>query len=398
MYKYQDRNTKPLFQELFPFGGKLDKENRWLKVAEIIPWKELEGVYAARHAKRGRPAKDSRLIVGLLAIKHMTELSDEEVLESVRENPYQQAFCGFDQLVTDKILDPSTLTKQRKRLGKGFFEELEKKVYEVLIEKKLLKAKGMYVDATVFPESIKYPNDVGLLNDVKQIIQYVRRNLEQVRGLMGRLEKKGEVIGQKVRQRLEVAGEIYEQQKAMYKEKVKRIKDRIVSFAMPYVRPIVRGKTGKEVEFGSKAGCVHVDGFVFLDHLEHRAFAEEEFVKKHVETYKERFGKAPSSFTADKKYGTKNNREYLEKEGIRVGFKALGRKRKDAERSSRWLKKKQRERNRIEGDFGNGKEHYGLDRVLYSIENGSEIWVRLGLLGMNLKTALRKIQLKPLAC
>ena len=44
------------------------------------------GVYAARHAKRGRPAKDSRLIVGLLAIKHMTELSDEEVLESVRES------------------------------------------------------------------------------------------------------------------------------------------------------------------------------------------------------------------------------------------------------------------------------------------------------------------------
>ena len=56
------------------------------------------------------------------------------------------------------------------------------------------------------------------------------------------------------------------------------------------------------------------------------------------------------------------------------------------------------ERNRIEGDFGNGKEHYGLDRALYSIENGSEIWVRLGLLGMNLKTALRKIQLKPSVC
>ena len=154
---------------------------------------------------------------------------------SQSENPYQQAFCGFDQLVTDKILDPSTLTKQRKRLGKEFFEELEKKVYEVLIEKKLLKAKGMYVDATVFPESIKYPNDVGLLNDVrewlvkrvkeyggkagekirtycrrakqeflnfarkkvkqkkairkaqKQMIQYVRRNLEQVRGLMGEI-------------------------------------------------------------------------------------------------------------------------------------------------------------------------------------------------------------------
>jgi len=44
MYKYQDRYTRALFQELFPFVGKLDKENRWLKVAEVIPWKELEGV------------------------------------------------------------------------------------------------------------------------------------------------------------------------------------------------------------------------------------------------------------------------------------------------------------------------------------------------------------------
>ena len=35
----------------------------------------------------------------------MEELSDEEVLESVRENPYQQAFCGFDQLVTSKRLN-----------------------------------------------------------------------------------------------------------------------------------------------------------------------------------------------------------------------------------------------------------------------------------------------------
>src|SRR3990167_1791563 len=278
----------------------------------------------------------------------------------------------------------------------------------------------MYVDATVFPESIKYPNDVGLLNDVrewlvkrikgygekagekirtycrrakqeflnfarkkvkqKKMIQYVRRNLEQVRGLVGKLEKRGEVIGEKVRQRLEVAGQIYEQQKTMYKEKVNRIKARIVSFVRPYVRPIVRGKNGKEVEFGSKGSGAHGDGFVFLNYLEHRAFAEEGLVKEHVEAYQERFGKLPPSFTADKKYGTRENRKYLEGLGIRQGFKMLGRKRRDDTKSSRWFKKKQRERNRIEGDFGNGKEHYGLDRVLYSIEDGSEMWVRLGLL------------------
>ena len=127
-----------------------------------IPWKELEGVYTARHAKRGGPSKGSRLIVGLLVVKHMTGLSDEGVVESVRENPYQQAFCGFDQLVTEKILDPSTLTKQRKRLGKEFFEELEKKVYEVLIEKKLPKAKGMYVDATVLRSCVQVLHIAGI--------------------------------------------------------------------------------------------------------------------------------------------------------------------------------------------------------------------------------------------
>ncbi len=51
---------------------------------------------------------------------------------------------------------------------------------------------------------------------------------------------------------------------------------------------------------------------------------------------------------------------------------------------------KQRERNRIEGSFGNGKQHYGLDRVRYSIENGSEIWIRSGILAMNLKTAAKR--------
>ena len=76
----------------------------------------------------------------------------------------------------------------------------------------------------------------------------------------------------------------------------------------------------------------------------------------------------------------------------------LGRKRSDDTKSSRWFKKKQRERNRIEGDFGNGKEHYGLDRVLYSIEDGSERWVRLRLLAMNLKTAWRKMNIKPSVC
>jgi hypothetical protein len=47
----------------------------------------------------------------------------------------------------------------RERLGLKFFKELEKKTYRLLIERKIIKAKWMLADATVFPEEIKYPND-----------------------------------------------------------------------------------------------------------------------------------------------------------------------------------------------------------------------------------------------
>jgi hypothetical protein len=68
----------------------------------------------------------------------------------------------------------------------------------------------------------------------------------------------------------------------------------------------------------------------------------------------------------------------------------LGRRAKLEHKDERWFKRKQKERNRIEGSFGNGKQHYGLNRVRYSITNGSEIWIRAGILAMNLKTAAKR--------
>ena len=94
MYRRKDRKTLPLFPELFPFGGKLNESNRWLRIAELIPWEELESEYAKRFSDVGRPGTDAQLVIGLLLLKHMTGLSDEGIVEEVLENPYMQAFCG----------------------------------------------------------------------------------------------------------------------------------------------------------------------------------------------------------------------------------------------------------------------------------------------------------------
>ena len=127
--------------------------------------------------------------------------------------------------------------------------------------------------------------------------------------------------------------------------------------------------------------------------MNHDNFSEAQvgIVENQVGHYERMFKKKPPSFAADKLYGSLANRKLLKEKGIRGAFKALGRKGKDRGAYDQWFKKKQRQRNQIEGAFGNGKNHYGLEKILYHGIEGSEIWVRSCILGMNLKTALARI-------
>ena len=175
-----------------------------------------------------------------------------------------------------------------------------------------------------------------------------------------------------------------------HKRKVNRIANRIVSLHRPYVRPIKRGKLRQDTEFGGKGAVVHVDGFLFLDHFKHEAYDEAELAVHHVAAYQERFGRLPPYLAADQKYGTQDNRDRLGPLGIRTSFKPRGRKAKHKHSENAWFKDKQKKRNRVEGAIGNVKEHNGLDRVRYAGVDGSEMWVRAGILAMNLKTALKR--------
>ena len=54
----------------------------------------------------------------------------------------------------------------------------------------------------------------------------------------------------------------------------KKVRDRIVSIDRHYVRPIVRGKETKSVEFGAKVNNIQIDGISFIEHLSFKAFNE----------------------------------------------------------------------------------------------------------------------------
>ena len=153
-YKSKDRLLEGgLFKELMPFGGKLNGNNRWIKLHDKIPWVQLEELYRKYYSHLGRPGKDSQLINGLLIIKHTKDISDEKVVEEFMENPYLQYFCGYDQLVTlEQEIDPSTLSKVRGRVGVEYFRMFEEEIIKILIDEKVIKVNEQMVDATVYPE------------------------------------------------------------------------------------------------------------------------------------------------------------------------------------------------------------------------------------------------------
>ncbi len=54
-----------------PFETALDKNNRWVKLSQCIPWDVLaESYYAGFSVKKECPAKDARLVIGAVIIKH----------------------------------------------------------------------------------------------------------------------------------------------------------------------------------------------------------------------------------------------------------------------------------------------------------------------------------------
>jgi hypothetical protein len=199
---------------------------------------------------------------------------------------------------------------------------------------------SLLMDATACPQDIAYPTDLNLLNDarekseelidelhaglttakprtyreiarkkylktaqkkkktkkeirkaIREQLQYLKRNISNIHKLLEQYDKIP--LRKKQYKYLLVIQTLYDQQKYMYDNRVHSVEDRIVSIHQPHVRPIVRGKTNANVEFGSKIQVSLVNGIAFLDELSWDAFNEGTRLEKSVEKYRARFGFYP---------------------------------------------------------------------------------------------------------
>lgn len=139
MYRSEKFNPT-LFGKLFHLGGKLADANRWLKLAEVLPWEKLDEGYGRSFSTGyGRPAKDSRLVCGLLIVKRLKDLSDEDAVAEFMESPYIQAFCGLEYFSLEDVINPGILSERRKRLGPEFLALLDAELSAALKANKDLK-------------------------------------------------------------------------------------------------------------------------------------------------------------------------------------------------------------------------------------------------------------------
>ena len=165
---------QPQTAELFRprLDEQINMKHPLVKLAALIDWAEIERTFAVSFtSSRGRPALPPRLIAGLLYLQHTFDASDEAVVNTWVENPYWQFFCGETYLQTELPIDPSSLTRWRKRMGEEGVETLLAASIDAARRGGVIhkaSAQQVIVDTTVMPKAIAYPTDSRLLDKSRQ--------------------------------------------------------------------------------------------------------------------------------------------------------------------------------------------------------------------------------------
>lgn len=190
MIKYTPSNQLTLSGFSHPFDQELSPKNRWVKLAQLIPWDALALVYSKELSSTlGRKSIDVRMVIGAIIVKHKLGLDDRGTVAMISENIYLQYFCGLPGFQTKEPFHPTVFVDIRKRMGASNFDAWNALIIERADELKPKKKKTiskdsddddsentgqaknkgtLKVDATVANQKIVYPTDAGLLNTARK--------------------------------------------------------------------------------------------------------------------------------------------------------------------------------------------------------------------------------------
>ena len=195
----------------------LDSKHALFKLANMVDWSLFEKSFAPLFcADNGRPPKPIRLMTGLLMLKHLRNVSDEQVVVQFTENAYYQYFCGLEVFSTSAPCASSELVHFRHRIGEEGVELIFKESIRINLAiedrkkedddkknrkdgrgRKSNKEQTAFIDSTVQEKNITFPTDSKLLN---KIIDYCHK-VAKAKGIKVRQSYVREVKELKLTQR-----------------------------------------------------------------------------------------------------------------------------------------------------------------------------------------------------
>lgn len=165
-----------------------------VRLSKVIDWSHFDQAFGKLYSEgQGRPAKPTRLMVGLHYLKHAFDLSDEQVVAQWVENPYWQHLCGEEYFQHEFPIDPSSMTRWRNRLKSEGLETLLSETVRAGLKTKVLKRASLQrlnVDTTVQEKAISFPTDARLYHRMReQLVNKAKVHGIELRQSFSRLSK-----------------------------------------------------------------------------------------------------------------------------------------------------------------------------------------------------------------
>lgn len=282
----------------------IDLGHELAKLGRLVEWDALATDLSGKYcADNGRPGEPIRLMAGLLFLKDLKGLSDEEVCEVWRENPYFQYFCGEEFFQHRLPVEPPSLSIFRKRIGEEGEERLLQETIKLGLKTGAVTARDLLkvnVDTTVQEKAVRFPTDTQLCHKAREELvkaakacgvelrqTYVRKSKHAVfltnKYMAARQMNRGRKMAKKARNYLgrvmrdiERAAERNPLLKKVFNSDLAKAKkiyaqaanpkepDKIYSWHAPEVECIAKGKAHKKYEFGCKASIASTNKSNFI--------------------------------------------------------------------------------------------------------------------------------------
>lgn len=273
----------------------LDANDPLIALADAIEWdriiQELGKYYDQTN---GRPGKPIRLMAGLLMLKQLENLSDENVVLQWKRNPYYQYFCGMSDYHSSLPCDPSELSQFRKRIGQKGIDVIFGS--SVALHSEAAEEERVIIDTTAQEKNVTYPTDgklaIKIINRLHKIakregIALRRTYVKEIKGhritlrffrhpkkkkkaasAMRRLRTIAKILIRDLdrhfddKQHKRYSEEFYLFMRVLLQTRTSR--NKIYSLHESHIYAMAKGKDNKSYEYGTKASIVstYTDGII----------------------------------------------------------------------------------------------------------------------------------------